>query len=226
MAEGNKGYVYILTNPSFREDWVKIGKSSRPVDVRSKELDNTAVPLPFEIYATLKTTKFDKVEKQIHKQIDRLTDLRIRQNREFFNIAPSVALDIMRDIADLLDDAELSVYVDGQPVISKSKEEDKKIEACSKEKERRAQKPPFKFHMVGLKVGDTVVFDRLNISVPVASDDKVEYQGRLWSLSAFTREFLPEEWQNSSGAYQGPKFFSYEGKTLSELRREKENSNT
>ena len=23
-------YVYILTNPSFREGWVKIGKSSRP----------------------------------------------------------------------------------------------------------------------------------------------------------------------------------------------------
>ena len=71
--ESGKGYVYILTNPSFREDWVKIGKSSRPVDVRSKELDNTAVPLPFEIYATLYTSKYDKVEKQIHKQIDRLT---------------------------------------------------------------------------------------------------------------------------------------------------------
>lgn len=52
--KNQEGYVYILTNPSFREDWVKIGKSSRPVDVRSKELDNTAVPLPFEIYATLK----------------------------------------------------------------------------------------------------------------------------------------------------------------------------
>lgn len=51
------GYVYILTNPSFREDWIKIGKSGRPVDVRSKELDNTAVPLPFEIFATLKTVK-------------------------------------------------------------------------------------------------------------------------------------------------------------------------
>ena len=47
------GYVYILTNPSFREDWVKIGKSSRPVDVRAKELDNTAVPLPYDIYAIL-----------------------------------------------------------------------------------------------------------------------------------------------------------------------------
>lgn len=47
MQHKEPGYVYILTNPSFREDWVKIGKSSRPVDVRSKELDNTAVPLPF-----------------------------------------------------------------------------------------------------------------------------------------------------------------------------------
>jgi hypothetical protein len=53
------GYVYILTrstfgrlhtckNPSSREDWVKIGKSSRPMNVRSKELDNTAIPLSFE----------------------------------------------------------------------------------------------------------------------------------------------------------------------------------
>ena len=218
--ENEAGYVYILTNPSFREDWVKIGKSSRPVDVRSKELDNTAVPLPFEIYATLKTSKYAKVEKQIHKQIDRLTDLRIRQNREFFNIAPSVALDIIRDMADLLDDAELYVYVDGKPVISKSKEEDKKIEAETKEKQRKAPKPPFKFHMIGLNVGDTVVFDELKIPVKVASDDKIEYEGRLYSLSTFTAEFLPEEKQNSSGAYQGPKYFSYNGKVLSELRKE------
>ena len=74
--------------------------------------------------------------------------------------------------------------------------------------------------MIGLNVGDTVVFDELNLSVTVASDDKVEYQGRLWSLSAFTRVFLPENKQNSSGAYQGPKYFSYKGKTLSELRKD------
>ena len=76
MSNKEPGYVYILTNPSFREDWVKIGKSSRPVDVRSKELDNTAVPLPFEIFATMKTTKYNEVEKLVHKTIDRLTDLR------------------------------------------------------------------------------------------------------------------------------------------------------
>lgn len=223
MSDNNiQGYVYILTNPSFREDWVKIGKSSRPVDVRSKELDNMAVPLPFEIYATLKTSKYDKVEKQIHKQIDCLTDLRIRQNREFFNIAPSVALDIMRDIADLLEDAELAVYVDNKPVISNSKDEDKKINAENDSKKRKMMKPAFKFHMVGLNVGDTIIFDALSLPVKVASDDKIEYEGRLWSLSAFTAEFLPEEMQNNSGAYQGPKYFSYNGKNLSQIRLENE----
>ena len=89
MVKTNEpGYVYILTNPSFREDWVKIGKSARPVDIRSKELDNTAVPLPFEIHATIKTVKYNEVEKLVHKIIDNLTDFRIRQNREFFNVAP------------------------------------------------------------------------------------------------------------------------------------------
>ena len=112
-TEKNPGYVYILTNPSFREDWVKIGKSGRPVDVRSKELDNTAVPLPFEIFATLRTTKYNEVEKLVHKTIDRLTDLRIRQNREFFNVRPDVALDILKDIASTLDDAEIETYVNG-----------------------------------------------------------------------------------------------------------------
>ena len=65
MMIGMSGYVYILTNPSFRDNWVKIGKSSRPVDVRSKELDNTAVPLSFEIYAALKTEKYAEAEIQI-----------------------------------------------------------------------------------------------------------------------------------------------------------------
>ena len=99
------GYVYILTNPSFKEDWVKIGRSSRPVDVRSKELDNTAVPLPFEIYATMRTEKYVEAEKLIHRYIERFTNLRIRDNREFFNVQPEVALDIFRDVAYVLGDA-------------------------------------------------------------------------------------------------------------------------
>ncbi|MCL2073347.1 MAG: GIY-YIG nuclease family protein [Marinilabiliaceae bacterium] len=116
----DKGYVYILTNPSFREDWVKIGKSQRAVDVRTKELDNTAVPLPFEIYATLKTSKYNEVEQQIHRQIDLLTDLRIRKNREFFNVKPQVVLEILKDISKLLDDAELEeLYLNDNNIVKK-----------------------------------------------------------------------------------------------------------
>ena len=99
-----KGYVYILTNPSFREDWVKIGKSSRPVDVRSKELDNTAVPLPFEIYATVKSNKYSYIESSLHKILTDLADKRIRKNREFFNIKPEEALTALynRPVAQVL----------------------------------------------------------------------------------------------------------------------------
>ena len=78
------GYVYILTNPSFKEDWVKIGKSSVSVEKRVKQLDGTSVPLPFEIFATMKTVKYNEAEKLIHRYIERFTNLRIRDNREFF----------------------------------------------------------------------------------------------------------------------------------------------
>ena len=61
MANKEQGYIYIFTNPSFREDWVKIGKTKN-VSERLRSLDNTSVPLPFEKYATLKTSKYNEAE--------------------------------------------------------------------------------------------------------------------------------------------------------------------
>ncbi len=203
-----KGYVYILTNPAFREDWVKIGKSSRPVDVRSKELDNTAVPLPYEIYAWLKTEKYSQVEKLVHKTIDRLTDLRIRQNREFFNIAPEQALDILRDIATTLDDAEIWSKNDVKPKPENS--------------EPKARRKNFKFSMVGIPIGSELVFIPTGLKVKVASDDTIEYQDRIYKLSPFVGTFMPEDRQVASGAYQGPHYFTFNGEKLSDLRRKKE----
>lgn len=210
------GYVYILTNDSFREDWVKIGKSSRPVNIRSKELDNTAVPLPFNIYATLQTAKYNEIEQLVHKMIDRLTDLRIRQNREFFNVAPEVALDIFRDIAKTIDDAVVTVYKDNKPLTELSSEEP--VPDLTGEKSH--PKPRFKFSMVGIKIGTFITFDPTGIQVRVASDDTIEYEGRIYKLSPFVGTFLPEEQQNGSGSYRGPLFFSYRGKNLVELRKE------
>jgi len=208
------GYVYILTNPSFKEDWVKIGKSSRPVDVRSKELDNTAVPLPFEIYATLKTVKYEEVEKLIHKTIDRLTDLRIRQNREFFNVSPAKALDILRDISITLDDAVIDEVYLGEARFKKSEVGE---EPCKK------TRPRFKFSMVNIPIGATLTFIPTGITVKVADDDKIEYEGRLYKLSPFVGTFMPAEKRNHSGAYQGAKYFTYKGEVLDDIRSRIEN---
>lgn len=214
--ESKQGYVYILTNPSFKEDWVKIGKSSRPVDVRSKELDNTAVPLPFEIFATMKTCKYNEVEKLVHKTIDRLTDLRIRQNREFFNVAPQVALDIFKDIAGTIDDAEVVLYEDNQPVAAKYVE---------KKEKREIKRGRFKFSMVNIPIGSTLTFIPTGIEVKVASDDQIEYEGRIYKLSPFVGTFMPADKRNTSGAYQGSKYFSFRGRILEDIRVEMENTN-
>ncbi len=216
MSNKEKGYVYILTNPSFREDWVKIGKSNRPVNIRSKELDNTAVPLPFEIFATIETVKYNEVEKLVHKTIDRLTDLRIRQNREFFNVAPQIALDIFKDIALAIDDAVVVEYRDNKPVLPTSPAPHKDGTSRHRRRER------FKFSMVDIKIGEVVHFTPTGIEVKVAGDDSVEHKGRIYKLSPFVGTFMPEDLRNTSGAYQGAKYFTYNGKILDNLRKEYE----
>lgn len=222
MKKNEKGYVYILTNQSFREDWIKIGKSTRPVDIRSKELDNTAVPLPFDIFATMETSKYNEVEKLVHKTIDRLSDLRIRQNREFFNIEPNVALDIFRDIAQTIDDANVVLYKDNRPILST--DNSKHLSESLIIEENKHKRPRFRFSMVDISIGETITFIPTNITVKVAGDDTIEYQGRIYKLSPFVGTFMPEDKRNTSGAYQGAKYFSYKGKILETLRKERENS--
>ncbi|MEG0947885.1 MAG: GIY-YIG nuclease family protein [Bacteroidales bacterium] len=214
MNKPEFGYVYILTNPSFKEDWVKIGKSSRPVDVRSKELDNTAVPLPFEIFATMKTVKYNQVERLVHKTIDRLTELRIRQNREFFNIPPQMALDIFKDIASTIDDAIIIQYKDNRPIDTLDK-----IDVVNK---RPAKRERFKFSMVGIGIGEFLTFVPTGLIVKVSSDDSIEYEGRIYKLSPFVGTFMPEDKRNTSGAYQGSKYFSYKENLLEDLRQERQ----
>lgn len=157
MATKEPGYVYILTNPSFREDWVKIGKSSRPVDVRSKELDNTSVPLPFEIFATMKTVKYNEAEKLVHRYIERFTNLRIRNNREFFNVKPEEALNIFHDVAMLLDDAEIKI---------------------SNKKKNNISIQPDKTSKPDVKVKDFTVED-LTGKITIILNGKVSYKSRF-----------------------------------------------
>lgn len=99
------GYIYVLTNESFHKDnWIKIGYADN-VEKRVKELSGTAVPLPYEVYCTYEIPKIQgekDPDKLIHDLIQNLNpNLRISPNREFFEIFPWDAYDMLLSLARL-----------------------------------------------------------------------------------------------------------------------------
>ena len=76
----------------------------------------------------------------------------------------------------------------------------------------------FSFAEVGISNGAKLVFVPTGAEVIVVGDKKIEYKGTQYSLSGFCKVFMPHK--NASGAYQGPKYFSYKGKSLLEIRNE------
>ena len=116
-----KGYVYILTNPSFPK-LVKIGRTNN-VEARLKQLNNTSVPLPYKLFAVLETEEYLDAEKYVHNEIDILTKSRINKNREFFNISPEKVARIFENFAKILKKIGQETQV-----VYYNKEENEKLE--------------------------------------------------------------------------------------------------
>lgn len=93
-----------------------------------------------------------------------------------------------------------------------------------KSTEPHKQRLRFKFSMVNIPIGSTLTFIPKGIEVRVASDDMVENEDRLYKLSPFVGTFMPEEKRNTSGAYQGAKYFSYKGDVLDDIGTRIENA--
>lgn len=75
--------------------------------------------------------------------------------------------------------------------------------------------------MCGIQPGEKVVFTPEQMEVTVADGTHIEFCGKLFTLSGFCRAFMPEGRRKPSNAYQGPKYFTYNGVTLAKLRAEK-----
>tara|TARA_A100001015_G_C14355920_1_gene468566 strand:+ start:320 stop:514 length:195 start_codon:yes stop_codon:yes gene_type:complete len=43
------GFIYIMSNPSFTDGKIKIGKSQKDPALRKEELNTTGLPEPFEL---------------------------------------------------------------------------------------------------------------------------------------------------------------------------------
>lgn len=90
----SSGFVYVLTNEAM-PGVVKIGKSIRHPRERSKELDTTGVPVPFDLVFAIYVDDVDAFERQVH---DELSLFRVRDNREFFHRS---AKDAIVEITDM-----------------------------------------------------------------------------------------------------------------------------
>lgn len=89
---GNKGYVYILTNPSLKGK-VKIGMTQKSVAERVKQLNSaTGVPTPFNVYHFVESNDCKKLEGDVHKM---LSKSRTNSRREFFDMSPKKAKKIV-----------------------------------------------------------------------------------------------------------------------------------
>lgn len=78
----NEGYVYILTNSSFQDDYLKIGKTTKTPEDRAKQLSSTtSLPTTFVVAYSQKFEDCNQAERKIH---DKLRQYRVNDDKEFF----------------------------------------------------------------------------------------------------------------------------------------------
>ena len=219
----NKGFIYILTNPSF-PDYVKIG-FAHDVQRRVDQLNRTeCTPFAFRIYAQYEV-HHNLVDKQLHKLIDGLNgNLRSIDKikgkdrvREFYAMSPEEAYELLKCIASISGTSDRLTLItpDGEAI--KEEETAKQLE-----NEAKVRKDAFSFTKCGIPIGSEIHFqNKPEIVATVISDRQIEFNGETTSLSRSAQEILESKYP-----IQGPLYWEFQGKTLSQLRHEKEESGT
>lgn len=212
-----KGVIYILTNPSFPE-YVKIGYA-KDIEQRLAQLNRSeTIPFAFRVYATydVVTPLSDLV---LHDLIDGLNpDLRAietfdgkKRTREFYEMSPEQAYGILTSIAKLSGT---------ESRLRRMKPEGHEVEDIKKaeEAEKDYRRGPFTFSSIGVNPGEEIVFvSDPSITATVVDDKHIRIDDTVTSLSGAAKSILHKN------ALQGPKYWTYKGKILDNIRTEKEN---
>ena len=191
------GYIYILTNKSFRDNCIKIGYSV-DVERRVKDLSGSGLPYDYEIYCTYEIPASQKADKSLHRLIQMLNpNLRITPNREFFDISPELAYKMFEEMAAMHGrEDKLKLYKDDAIDIGESH---KKAE-------------PFSFTKCQIPVGSEIVYIHdESITARVVDDRKIEYQGEIMYMTTLAKRLI-----NKNTGVNGPAFFKYKGVPLPE----------
>jgi len=84
MNTNKEQYVYVMSNPSFPANILKIGWTREHPNIRANDLYTSGIPTPFIVEFVIITQHGSKLEKQIHNHIK---SHRVNSNREFFKIS-------------------------------------------------------------------------------------------------------------------------------------------
>lgn len=194
--------VYVLTNEAM-PGLVKVGRTVGDLAKRMRELYQSGVPLPFELFFACEVSNAAFVEKQLHEAFG---DHRVSSRREFFRLAPERAKAALT--LAMIKEVKLGDEIFETP-------EDKADVEAAKRRTR------FQFSMLGIAPGTELKLYRDPAIVCVTTDEKnkVMFKGEVTSLSDAALQAVTElgyEWDAASGPWE----WSYDGKRLDELRRE------
>ena len=194
-----KGIVYVLTNEAM-ERYTKIGFTS-DLQKRMKDLDTTAVPLPFECFYARLVDDAEFVENRLHEAF---ADLRVRKKREFFVVDPARVRSAL----------ELASGEDVTPIADVIQDGDDKS-SLEKARERRAK---FNFDMVMVPRNSELVFVKDDkVTCTVIDNKHVLFDGEETSLSAAALKAarrLGYDWPS----IPGPDYWMYGDETLAQRR--------
>ncbi len=193
------GIIYILKNPAFK-DMVKIGITERDINQRLRELNNTSVPLPFEVLYAAKVYDAKYVERLIHQLFH---EDRVDSKREFFYTDPDKII--------------IAIKIANPSQILMDKTSSKTTQSTRKHTNTRKRKKEinFNFDMIGLKPGTTLhLKDYPNITCTVKSKNTVIYKDKEMSLSKAALETKIFPWR----FIQGPKYWTLNNIPLTTLR--------
>ena len=220
-----KGYIYILTNPSFR-DYVKIGYADN-VEERVKQLNSSeCVPFAFRVYATYEVNS-RLMDKKVHTIIEKLNrGLRSveeyngqKRVREFFAITPEDAYAIFEAMAEIHDcQGKLKKW----ELSKDSIREEALAETVAEEMEnkRKARCANWTFDSWSIPT-DAVLVHAYDPEIKCRVIDKrnVEYDGEIMSMTRLAKLVSGNKSETHGPGYIA-RNFTYNGELIEDIERQ------
>lgn len=123
-----------------------------------------------------------------------------------------------KKVVPVVSSFEKAASSSGKKTVSSS---EKKVASFSEKKKKSVDDSrKFTFEAVGIEPGDIITFIHGGQRVITIDNNKVVYQGKVYTLSGFCKEFMPDDRRNKANSYRGCAFFACKGVKLDKMFKE------